>query len=115
MQERIILLALHPLAIGGRRLLAGLFARLFLDAAQLDGLLRLLDRTVEIPLGLRCLGIGMSLGGVDIEQVGIVVGIALLHLFQSLLVVGVAVEIDVVARDERLIFAGSGVVFAQRA
>ena len=114
-EEGVVLLAAHPRLVVGVAAAPGFLLGLLLDGAYLDGLLSFLYRAVEIALRLGRLGVGFGRRRMDEHQAGVVVGIFALHLVERLLVVGVAVEMDVVARDEGGIFAREGRVLFQRA
>ena len=100
--EGVILLALEPLLL---RL--GCFSPLafgaFFDAMELDGFLGLLDGARKVALRLRCFAVGFGFNGVGVEIRGVVVLVFVLHVFQRLLEVLIAVVVHVVARDEGLV------------
>ena len=100
--KRVVLGAAQPLLVLGVVALAGLALGFLLDAVQGDGLLHLLDGAVETAAGLRSLGVGARLGGMDEHVLRVVVLVGVKHLGELLVVVRATVVVNVVARGEPL-------------
>ena len=99
-QKRVILAAVEPFNVLLRLPAALVPLRTGLDAVQLDGLLRLLDGTVELTFAyLAALLVG---NGIEGNQLGEVVLVAVLLLQTALNKCLRAVEIRVVASIERV-------------
>ena len=81
---------------------AALALGFLLDRVLGDGLLHLLDGALKTAGGLWCLGVGTGLGRVHIQVLGVVVLIGIEHRLLLLVVVGLAVEIDVILGRERM-------------
>ena len=99
-QKRVILAAVEPFNVLLRLPAALVPLRTGLDAVQLDGLLRLLDGTVELTFAyLAALLVG---NGIEGNQLGEVVLVAVLLLQTALNKCLRAVEIRVVSSIERV-------------
>ena len=109
-QEGVVLVALEPRLVGGIAALSRLAAGALLDAAQLYGLLTLLDAAVEVARGLRRLLASLGLDGMHEHEAGVVVLVAFLHLLQRFPIMGVTVVVDIVAGDEGVVIARGGSV-----
>ena len=111
-KEGVVFLAAHPCFVLRIGAFARFLFRLLLDGTQLYGFLGFLYRPVEVALWLRGFFVGLRCGRVYEQHAREVVLVAFLHLVKCLLIVCVAVVVDVVSRDELLIFArGGGVLF----
>ena len=115
MEKRVVLVTLQIIAIFRVAHLAAVLLRFLLDGMEGDGFLHLLDCAVETHRRMRGFVVGKRLGGMHIDEVGIVVLIFLLHLLQLLLIVLLSVEINVVSGGERLHKTGAGGVFLRAA
>ena len=63
----------------------------------MDGFLHLLDGALEVAGGLRAVLVGPCLGGMDQHAARIVILIGGLHSFELLVIMGLAIEIDIIA------------------
>ena len=113
--EGVVLLALHPLAVLLVVVLAAFLLGLALDRVQRDGLLHLLDGAVKRAAGLGRLGVAQCLGRMDKHVLRVVVLVVLLHGFDLLVVVGLAMVVHVVACVHGLPESATGGVFLRAA
>ena len=66
----------------------------------MDGFLHLLDGALEVAGGLRAVLVGSCLGGMDQHAARIVILIGGLHSLELLVIMGLAIEIDIIASVE---------------
>ena len=81
----------------------------------MDGLLHLLDGALEVAGGLWPILIGSRLGGMDQHAARVVILIGGLHGLELLVVVGLGVEVDVIARVEGMPLTGGRSVLLRAA
>ena len=101
-QVGVVLVSGEPFLVFRVTAFTGLAFGLFLDGVQRDGLLHLLDGAVKTAAGLRSLGVGSGFGRMHVQALGVVVLVIVHHLLHLLVVVGLAVEVDVVLGGERV-------------